>query len=134
MGRPGSSLKAAGWPSFNPIAVPPSPTVPRARALTLTPCRCDVQKEDLAHTDVLLGILRLLNDPRQGATPIATLVTALPVLEARVRRVYRAPVGWGSLHAPPVREVLAALGNHAFEAVLLELLEDLTVLRASLEP
>jgi len=56
------------------------------------------------------------------------------VLTARVRRAYRPPQ-WYTLELygePDVTTVMAQLGNRAFEAILLEYLEDLTVLQATL--
>ena len=95
----------------------------------------EVHPEDLARLDVLHKILHLLNEPRQSAGPIADLVAQLPVLEARVRRAYRPPQWYTEDAYGPatVRTILTVIGNRAFEAVLLQLLEDLTVLRASLE-
>ena len=96
--------------------------------------RCDVQPEDLKHLEVLHAILRLLNEPSQSARPLAALVQKMPVLEARVRRVYRAPQWYTEelYGEPDVVTVLVMIGNRGFEAVLLELLEDLTVLNADL--
>ena len=80
------------------------------------------------------GILRLLNEPRQSARPIASLIEKFPVLEARVRRASRAPQWYtDELYGEPdVMTVMVMIGNRGFEAVLLELLEDLTVLKADL--
>src|ERR1700733_13132119 len=91
--------------------------------------RCDVVAGDLALLDVLHRLLALLNDPRASAGPIAALVGQLPVLEARVRRGCRCRAA-GSL---AVGALLTMLGNRSFEAILLELLEDLTILRSTLE-
>jgi hypothetical protein len=98
--------------------------------------RVEVRPEDLKRLDVLHKILRLLNEPRQSAAPIADLVEQFPVLAARVRRAYRPPQWYtDDAYGPAtVRSVLSVIGNRAFEQVLLELLEDLTVLRATLEP
>jgi hypothetical protein len=107
----------------------------RATSRDRAPTRCDVLPEDLQKLDVLHRILRLLNDARQGAKPIAALVEELPVLEARVRRAYlpgadrRAERGEKG-EPPATAVVLSMIGNQAFEALLLELLEDLTVLAA----
>jgi hypothetical protein len=95
----------------------------------------EVHPDDLRRLDVIHQILRLLNEPRQSAGPIAELVEKLPVLEARVRRAYRPPQWYSEDAYGPasVRTILTVIGNRAFESVLLELLEDLTVLRASLD-
>ncbi len=97
--------------------------------------RVDVQPEDLKHLDVLHKILRLLNEPKQSAGPLARLIVRMPILEARVRRAYRAPQ-WYTEDAygePDVTTVLVMMGNRGFEAVLLELLEDLTILNGELQ-
>jgi predicted transcriptional regulator len=97
--------------------------------------RTDVQPEDLRYLDVLHKILRLLNEPKQSAAPLARLVEKMPVLEARVRRAYRPPQWYteDSYGEPDVTTVLVMLGNRGFEAVLLELLEDLTVMNGELK-
>lgn len=97
--------------------------------------RTDVQPEDLRHLDVLHKILRLLNEPKQSAAPLARLVEKMPVLEGRVRRAYRPPQ-WYTEDAygePDVTSVLVMIGNRGFEAVLLELLEDLTIMNGELK-
>ena len=97
--------------------------------------RIDVQPEDLKHLDVLHKILRLLNEPKQSAAPLARLIEKLPVLEARVRRSYRPPQWYteDTYGEPDVTTVLVMMGNRAFEAVLLELLEDLTILNGEIQ-
>lgn len=97
--------------------------------------RTDVQPEDLKHLDVLHKILRLLNEPRQSAAPLARLVERMPVLDARLRRAYRPPQWYSedNYGDPDLTTVLVMMGNRGFETVLLELLEDLTILNAELE-
>jgi hypothetical protein len=110
---------------------PPSPRRPKEKVHR----RIDVQPEDLKHLEVLHKILRLLNEPKQSAAPLARLVEKFPVLEARVRAAYRAPQ-WYTEDAygePDVTTVLVMMGNRGFEAVLLELLEDLTMLNGELQ-
>ncbi len=84
---------------------------------------------DLERLDVLHEILRLLNEPAAGAHEVGRLVAQFPVLAARLDARYRRYTGRSA--APPM--ALALLGNRVFEEVLLELLEDLTVLRADLD-
>ncbi len=84
---------------------------------------------------MLHKILRLLNEPKQSAAPLARLVEKLPVLEARVRLAYRPPQ-WFTEDAygePDVTSVLVMMGNRGFETVLLQLLEDLTLLNGELQ-
>ena len=133
--RPGTPTSRSRVNSCPDTAVPTAGNVldttpPRKRETR----RCDVQPEDLKHLDVVHGILRLLNEPRQSARPIASLIEKFQVLEARVRRAYRAPQWYtDELYGEPdVMTVMVMIGNRGFEAVLLELLEDLTVLKADL--
>lgn len=108
---------------------------PRPNTNPSGPPRCEVAPEDLEQLGVLHRILALLNEPGQSAAPIAALVEELPVLAARARRAHSSAlrVGRGLGEPPKIAMVLASLGNRAFEALLLELLEDLTILRADLD-
>ena len=90
--------------------------------------------EDLQRLDVLHDLLAVLNDSRQGAKRIAGLVAKLPVLEARVRRAHHGRTSPSASVSADIATILAMIGNQAFEALLLELLEDLTILSATLEP
>jgi hypothetical protein len=94
-----------------------------------------VTKDDLKNLEKIHAILKLLNEPRQSAAPLAGVIEKIPVLARRLRRAYRPPQ-WYTQDAygePNLTTVLAMLGNAPFEAVLLEYLEDLTVLKATLE-
>jgi hypothetical protein len=113
------------------------PNPPRHGPASKAPAReerCDVGPEDLVHLERIHQILRLLNEPRQSAAPLAELVDKVPVLGARLRRAYRPPQ-WYSEDAygpPSLTTVLVMVGNRTFEEILLEYLEDLTEFRASL--
>ena len=87
---------------------------------------------DLARLDVLHGLLFALNDSLAGAGKIARHAARMPALEARIGRCFANRFPTRAL--PPLSEQIAALGNRDLEAVVLELLEDLTVLRADLDP
>lgn len=83
-----------------------------------------VGPEHLALTERILALLRALDDPLVGNDTIERHVAGIPVLAARcVRRASR-------LQALPLGQALARIGNRGLEGVLLELLEDLTVLKA----
>ena len=90
------------------------------------PLRTEVSVSDLQHLDVLRRILSLLNDPAADAGALAQLVDAMPVLAARL--VARFPTA--SRGDPTTLSGIAFLGNRDLEAVLFELLCDLTDLRA----
>lgn len=85
---------------------------------------------DIDRLDVIHALLAELNDPRCSAATIAPFVEKFPPLRARVARAFavRRPNSRGG----SVAMELVALGNREMEAVLLELLEDLTILRADL--
>ena len=48
------------------------------------PLRTEVTTDDLRHLDVVMDILRLLNEPAAGAVELARLVDRMPVLAARL--------------------------------------------------
>ena len=82
-----------------------------------------VGPEHLALTGRIFSLLRALDDPLVGTVQIERLVAAIPVLEARcIRKAGRTPV--------PLAAALSRIGNRGLEAVLLQLLEDLTVCKA----
>ncbi|MBI3206337.1 MAG: hypothetical protein HYZ29_32675 [Myxococcales bacterium] len=85
-----------------------------------------VGPEHLALTGRIFALLRALDDPLVGTTQLEQLVAAIPVLEARcIRKASRARMPLGS--------ALARIGNRGLEAVLLQLLEDLTICKADAE-
>ena len=92
---------------------------------------CRVRPADLDHLAVLRQTLAVLNDAGACAGKIAECIERFPALKARVlRRFHRT----GSLRqGPSLVEHLARLGNREFEKLLLELLEDLTILRGDLD-
>lgn len=96
--------------------------------------RTEVSIEDLRQLDVLRRILALLDEPTAGASELARLVDAMPVLVARLRGRFTARTSSRPSTRPTtVLSELTMLGNRDFEAVLFELLEDLTCLRAEQE-
>lgn len=94
------------------------------------PLRTEVAVEDLRHLEVLQRILRLLNEPAASAVELARLVEEMPVLAARLGARFNAR--FGNRPSTAFSE-LTFLGNRDFEAVLFQLLEDLTDLRAEQE-
>jgi hypothetical protein len=91
------------------------------------PMRTEVTVDDLRHLEVVQRILMLLNEPAASAAALARLVDEMPVLAARLGARFAARVG--SRPSTALSE-LTYLGNRDFEAVLFQLLEDLTDLRA----
>lgn len=93
---------------------------------------CRVRAVDLAQLQFIHETLSLLNDACAGAGAIARCIEKLPPLRARLARRYLKLHAHTYRRPPPLVEQLAHLGNRELEGVLLELLEDLTVLRADL--
>ena len=91
-----------------------------------------MRPEDLQHLAFIHETLSVLNDECAGAPAIARCIEKLPPLRARLTRRFRALHAHTFRRPPPIVEQLAHLGNRELEGVLLELLEDLTVLRADL--
>ena len=91
------------------------------------PLRTAVSTSDLRQLDVVRRMLTLLNEPAAGAAELARLVDEMPVLAARLAE--RCAVKAGN-RAGSSFTGLSFLGNRDFEAVLFELLEDLTDLAA----
>jgi hypothetical protein len=92
---------------------------------------CRVGKDDLKRLDQVRELLFLLNDPYIGPYKLADCVEGLPALAARCRRE-------AALHRPRpevenIERALNVLGNRGVEKVLLELLEDMTILKSELE-
>ena len=85
-----------------------------------------VGPEHLGLTTDLVVLLRALDDPLAGTATLERLISAIPVLQARcVQRASREPV--------PLGAALARLGTRGLAAVLLALLEDLTIAKADFD-
>ncbi len=99
------------------------PSLPGPAAMRVSP-------QDLTHLGDVLDMLSLLNDQFAAADDLAVHVARMPSLAARVTRTYHAMfLGRG---LPPLRAQLGGIGNRKLEALLLEFLEDLTILHADL--
>lgn len=92
---------------------------------------CRVRPADLAHLAVLRQTLSVLNDAGASAARIAECIERFPALKARVQR--RLHHGESLRPGPSLAVHLARLGNREFEKLLLELLEDLTMLRGDID-
>jgi hypothetical protein len=101
-------------------------------AVTPEPADCQVRPEHLAMLSTLHELLTALNDTWAGRNRIVQLVSAMPVLGMRcIRRALRKRP---TALALSLDQTLTMLGNRDLEAELLELLEDLTIMKAELEP
>lgn len=90
-----------------------------------------VTREDLDRLPEIHALLFALDDPAAAAPKLAALCESLPPLEARLMDLARRK---SRLAPRDVRSAIALLGNRVVEKVLLELLEDLTVLKFELQP
>ena len=89
-----------------------------------------VTLSDLAHLDAIKELLGLLNDPYAGGTPLVHVVERIRPLAARC--LMRAKLKSPDRQLKSTEQVLALIGNRGLEAELLTLLEDLTILKATL--
>lgn len=88
--------------------------------------RTEVTATDLQHLDVVRRILFVLDEPAASASALAKLIDEMPVLAARLGDRFLEGRGIQTT----TEAELAFVGNRQLEAVLLELLEDLTTLSA----
>lgn len=91
----------------------------------------DVAPEDLQRLQGIHDLLSTLNDPLASQTKIEKFCAATPVLCARLIAYARSVRP--SMQVNRLSEALRFIGNRGVEFVLLQLLEDLTVLKADLE-
>jgi hypothetical protein len=92
---------------------------------------CKVTPADLKRLDQLRELLSLLNDPYIGPLKLKDCVGGLPVLVARCRR--EAALVRPKQEVEQIERALNVLGNRGIEKVLLELLEDMTILKSELD-
>jgi len=91
-----------------------------------------VQKQDLASLDAVQALLSALNDPYVSTQQVGGLVEDIRVLQARcIRRAMQAS---DMEQTPSLVEALALIGNKGLEVELLNVLEDLTILSAEMDP
>lgn len=90
--------------------------------------RIAVDKEDLGNLSALHRLLHRLNEPAASATALSGLVDGIPVLSNRLHARFRRMRG----RDERTSHILSLLGNRELEGMLMELLEDLTVLHADL--
>jgi hypothetical protein len=83
---------------------------------------------DLLRLEAVHTLLSALNDASASAATLAALVERVSPLRARLAARFR--TRFPSRALPRIAEQLALLGNHELEHSLLQVLEDLTELRA----
>ena len=92
---------------------------------------CKVSLADLKRLDLVKELLALLNDPYVGPYKLTETITHIPVFAARCRR--EAALVRPRSEVEDIERALNVIGNRGIEKVLLELLEDMTILKADLE-
>jgi hypothetical protein len=92
------------------------------------PASCEVVETDLEHIERFLLLLRTLDDPFVSRDILARRVNDIPVLVARCLARASNP----TRKVKQLSEALSILGNFGLERILLELLEDLTILKYEL--
>lgn len=92
---------------------------------------CRVKKDDLKRLDQVKELLSLLNDPYIGPYKLTDCIEGLPALAARCKR--EAALVRPRSEVEQIERALNVLGNRGIEKVLLELLEDMTILKSELE-
>jgi hypothetical protein len=92
---------------------------------------CKVTKDDLKRLGQVSELLTLLNDPYIGPFKLTDCIEKLPVLAARCRR--EAALVRPRNEVEQIERALNVLGNRGVEKVLLELLEDMTILKSELD-
>jgi hypothetical protein len=101
---------------------------PHDDAMNPSEADCRVRAADLEELPKIHALLQALNDPMAN---IARLVGDVRVLSARCVR--RARLKLITREVPSVAYALSVIGNKGTEQELLNVLEDLTVLKAELE-
>ncbi len=97
-----------------------------ARAKDLNP-----QPEDLRHLPALHGILHALNEPAAGIPQLVDFCSEIASLAGRLMHEAQRLVPDRDVET--VGYALHVLGNRGLEEVLLEYLEDLTILKTDIE-
>lgn len=90
-----------------------------------------VSPHDLKRLGDLHALLFVLDDPTAALGEVTALCARLPALEARILAL--ANTAGAYRRTLDLRTALSLVGNRGLERVLLELLEDLTVLKADLD-
>ena len=92
---------------------------------------CVILEKDLAALGDVQALLGALNDAYAGGPKVERLVGKVPVLAARCVRSARKRLG--PKEDCSLSRALGTIGNLGLESELLQLLEDLTILRSDLD-
>jgi len=103
----------------------------KARSFQARSDDCTLGPADLMRLDLVKDLLSLLNDPYVGPYKLTETISQFPAFAARCRR--EAALFRPREEIEDIERALNVIGNRGIEKVLLELLEDLTVLKADLD-
>lgn len=95
------------------------------------PPKIEPSREELSKLSELRSILATLNDNTAGVNQLVQYVGLLPSLSARI-----VVAGQRQAHGVEIKSVqhaMCVIGNRGFQAVLLDYLEALTILKADVE-
>lgn len=124
--NPSIRWRTSNGPVGSTSGRPPVSQAPSKRSVRLDPCV--VEESDLASLSEIQDLLRALNDAYAGGGKIEALVDKVPVLRARCLR--RARKRSPAKIDCTLKEAMTLIGNIGLESELLQLLEDLTILRS----
>ena len=103
---------------------------PVSGPLTVNPADIKVQAKHLGELDKIHDLLRALNDP-YASKNIGVLVGKIQILAARC--VHRAQSRSSKIEINSLDHAINLIGNRGLESELLDLLEDLTMLKSKLD-
>jgi hypothetical protein len=103
----------------------------KSKALQSPTNDCKLHPADLERLDLVKELLKLLNDPYVGPFKLSQTVANIPVFAARCRR--EAALYRPRSEVEDIERALNMLGNRGIEKVLLNLLEDMTILKSELD-
>jgi hypothetical protein len=99
--------------------------------LSPRPSDVEARAEHLVELGPIHDLLKALNDPCCSASKVNMLVAQSPLLAHRCVQALLARKP--TQRSATLSQALALLGNRGLEVVLLQLLEDLTILRSELD-
>jgi hypothetical protein len=111
------------------VIKPDVKTRPKSRKVD---ARLGISAQDLDDLGEIHGLLAVLNDPMAAGRDLAEWIEKIPKLKERLLRTAR--VRSGHLDLTALGPALSILGNRGLESELLQLLEDMTIAKAELEP
>ena len=103
---------------------------PRTKSLPPKKNACEVTAKDLAHLEDVKKLLNALNDSYAAVDALRVHIEQIPALSARIVR--RAENLHPNRKIPNLGYALGVIGNRGLGSELMEFLEDLTWLKATM--